>query len=127
MSMYIKGLKVASTAAVPQESYDLINVEGVNKITFTGTPGTSHVLVLHYDGLVVDAAGTAYVQPSLNIALPNTNVTTAANVSFGFYDAMSQAIQSPGSLPYLFAPDINGVFGASALISEATSSLEVVA
>ena len=128
MSMYIKGLKVASTAAVPQESYDLINVDGVNKITFGGTVGNAHTLILHYDGLTLsDGAGTTLSEQTLEILLPNTNVTTAANISFGFYDAMSQAIQSPGSLPYLFGPDINGVFGASALITSSTASYGTIA
>ena len=143
MSMYIKGLKVAPTATAPQESYDLINVDGVNKITFTGTPGNTHIMILHYDGLTAitdstsatnPAAGTADVttftnsfrEERLSITLPNTNLTSAVQLRIGFYDAMSQAVQASGSIPDLIGPDINGVFGLNTIIIAATKTVGTI-
>ena len=142
MSMYIKGLKEAPTALMPQESYDLINVDGVNKITFTGTPGASHVMILHYDGITAvtdsistdDVTGTpsiatftnSFREERLSIVLPNTNLTTAEQLRFGFYDAMSQAVQATNSLPYLISPDVNGIFGDNAIITSATQTVGTI-
>jgi len=125
MSAYIKGLKSAGTATAAP-TFDLINVDGVNKVSFSGSAGSSHVLVLHYDGLLVDTAGTGYVAPSLNIALPDTNTSSTTVIRNAFADAMKAAVQAPGSIPDLFPAQPNGEFGVNQIITSATSSFEAV-
>ena len=125
MSLYIKGLKSAGTATAAP-TFDLINVDGVNKVSFTGTAGDDHVLVLHYDGLVFNVAGTGYVAQSLNITLPDTNTSSTTVIRNAFTSAMMAAVQAPGSVPGLFPAQPNGEFGVNQLITATTSSFEVV-
>ena len=109
MTNYIKAITTAATEAVA-EDYVLIPVDGVNAITFGGTPGTSHILNIYYmisSGAHgdTDANGRQFL---VNVTIPDANLTTAANIRRFFYSAMSASLQGPGSLPLLFNPGPNG-------------------
>mgnify|MGYP003627989236 FL=1 len=106
MSAYIKAITTAAAAGV-SEDFILINVDGVDAITFGGTPGASHIINIYYNIISTDAAA-APRQYIVNVAIPNGNTTTAANIRLNFYRAMATALQSPGSLPLLFETGLDG-------------------
>tara|TARA_R110002110_G_scaffold125721_3_gene304008 strand:+ start:308 stop:673 length:366 start_codon:yes stop_codon:yes gene_type:complete len=106
MSAYIKAITTAATATAGPD-YILINVDGVDAITFGGTPGAAHILNIYYNIVSTDAAA-APRQYIVNVTIPNGNTTTAANIRRFFYSAMSSALQAPGSLPLLFSPGLDG-------------------
>ena len=106
MSAYIKAITTAAAAGVP-EDFILINVDGVDAITFGGVPGAAHILNIYYNIVSTDAAA-APRQYMVNVTIPNANMTTAANIRLFFYRAMAAALQAPGSLPRLFEPGLDG-------------------
>jgi len=117
MSAYIKAITTAAAAGVP-EDYILINVDGVDAITFGGVPGAAHILNIYYNIVSTDAAA-APRQYIVNVTIPNGNLTTAAQIRLNFYRAMSAALQNPGSLPLLFELALDGT---QALVTSAAAA-----
>ena len=107
MSAYIKAITTAATATMAAD-YILIDVDGVDAITFGGIPGTSHILNIYYKSIASNGNAAGVRQYILNVSIPDANLTTAANIRLFFYQAMSGAIQAPGSLPLLFEPQLGG-------------------
>ena len=107
MSAYIKAITTAATATMAAD-YILIDVDGVDAITFGGIPGTSHILNIYYNKIASNGNAAGMRQYMVNVTIPNANMTTAANIRLFFYQAMSSAIQAPGSLPFLFERQLGG-------------------
>jgi len=100
MGAYIKAITANATATAGAE-FILIPVDGVNAITFGGTPGASHILNIYYRL----GTGANDKQFLINITIPNGNTTSAAAITTAFYKAMAEAIQNPRSLPLLLEND----------------------
>jgi len=122
MGAYIKAITTAAAAGV-SEDYILIDVDGVDAITFGGVSEAAHILNIYYNKVVYDGAAASARQYILNITIPNGNLTTAANIRLNFYRAMSAAIQNPGSLPLLFEP---GLDGTQELVTSAAAATAAV-
>jgi hypothetical protein len=113
MGAYIKAITVNATASAAAE-FILIPVDGVNAITFGGSPGASHILNIYYRL----GTGANDKQFLVNVTIPDANTTTAAAIRTAFYKAMAEAIQNPGSLPLLLENDTvvtSAAAGAAAL------------
>ena len=116
MGAYIKAITALETDGTAA-TYFLIPVDGVNALTFGGTPGAAHILNIYYNIMAGEAGGTTK-QFRIDVTIPNGNTTSAADIRAAFYKAMSAAIQNPGSLPLLLENDTvvtSAAAGASTL------------
>ena len=86
MGAYIKAITVNATASAAAE-FILIPVDGVNAITFGGSPGASHILNIYYRL----GTGANDKQFLVNVTIPDANTTTAAAIRTAFYKAMAEA------------------------------------
>jgi hypothetical protein len=116
MTNYIKAITVAATATAAAE-FVLIPVDGVTNITFGGSPGSSHIMNINYM-MGTGSAGTNGRNFLVNVAIPDANTTSVADLTKAFHKAMAAALQTPGSLPLLLENDTvitSAAIGSAAL------------